>query len=60
LAIALRELDSVFVYDNSHSAATPEVILSTHNGRLDYVAAALPAWLIQVLQGTEYDLRSPE
>ena len=58
LAPALRELDRVSVYDNSQFSSVPEVILTTRNGRLDYIAATLPIWLIQALQGTEYDIRS--
>jgi len=58
LTTAFRELDRVFVYDNSQPAGLPEVIFSTRQGRPDYVPATPPAWLILVLQGTEFDLRS--
>jgi predicted ABC-type ATPase len=58
LTTAFRELDRVSIYDNSHFSAVPKIIFSTRQGRPDYVAATPPAWLIQVLQGTEFDLRS--
>jgi predicted ABC-type ATPase len=51
---ALRELDSVALYDNSRFDARPTRIMETFEGRIVSLAEDTPPWLAEALSGTEF------
>jgi predicted ABC-type ATPase len=53
---ALREIDTVLVYDNSVMNVRPRVVLQTHHGRITFIADHVPTWLKNALKGTEFEL----
>lgn len=48
LAIALAEIDSVQVYDNSRIGREPELVMETERGEVTYLAEKTPGWLEKV------------
>ena len=53
---ALREFDHVRAYDNTAVGQAPRLVLETEHGEIRYASSEPPAWLVEALQGTEYDL----
>jgi predicted ABC-type ATPase len=53
---ALRELDSVSVFDNSQFGQAPLLVLEVRNGRPMTLTDEPPRWLELALLGTEYEL----
>jgi predicted ABC-type ATPase len=46
---AIREIDFVYVYDNSGWGVTPKVLLQAGNGEVVYLAEQIPDWLARTL-----------
>jgi predicted ABC-type ATPase len=53
---ALRELDSVSLFDNSRFGVPPLLVLEVRNGRPVTLVDEPPKWLARALLGTEYEL----
>ncbi len=53
---AILEFDHVRAYDNTAVGQTPRLVLEAERGKIRYASSNPPAWLIEALQGTEYDL----
>jgi len=49
LTRAIREMDLVYVYDNSQWGIIPEVLLQAESGEVVYLAEDIPDWLARVL-----------
>lgn len=49
LARAIREMDLVYVYDNSRWGIMPEVLLQAEGGEVVYLSEDIPEWLARVL-----------
>ena len=49
LARAIRQMDSISVYDNSEYDTVPQVLLQAEGGHVVYIAARCPKWLEQAL-----------
>ena len=49
LTRAIREMDLVYVYDNSQWGIIPEVLLQAESGEVVYLAEDIPDWLTRVL-----------
>ena len=47
---AIREMDLVYVYDNSQWGTTPRDLLQAENGEIVYLAENTPDWLKEVLR----------
>jgi len=56
LAVALAEIDSVQVYDNSRPSREPELVMETESGCVTYLAEKTPEWLDKALWGTDYEI----
>ena len=52
---AIREMDFVYVYDNSRWGLTPLVLLQAEKGEIQYQAQELPPWLVKVLRNSRID-----
>jgi predicted ABC-type ATPase len=46
---AIREMDFIYVYDNSRWGVKPLVLLQAEQGEIRYQAEQMPAWLARVL-----------
>jgi len=46
---AIREMDFIQVYDNSHWGTTPTVLLQAEKGNIIYRSEQIPVWLAGVL-----------
>jgi predicted ABC-type ATPase len=53
LGRAIREMDSISVYDNSRWGTTPAVILQAEKGETVYRAERIPTWLANALMEHE-------
>ena len=49
LGRAVREMDFIHVYDNSHWGTAPTVMLQAVQGEVVYRADQMPAWLTAAL-----------
>jgi predicted ABC-type ATPase len=47
---AIREMDFIYVYDNSRWGLTPATLLQAEKGEIRYRADVTPAWLARVLE----------
>jgi predicted ABC-type ATPase len=47
---AIREMDFIYVYDNSRWGVKPLVLLQAEQGEIRYQAEQMPAWLARVLE----------
>jgi predicted ABC-type ATPase len=50
LARAIREMDVLYVYDNSQWGLTPLVLLQAERGEIQYRAQRIPSWLATALK----------
>ena len=50
LARAIREMDFIYVYDNSRWGQTPLILLQAAKGEIQYQADNVPSWLEKVIQ----------
>jgi predicted ABC-type ATPase len=50
LARAIREMDFIYVYDNSRWGVAPLVLLQAEKGEIRYQAEQIPTWLAVVLK----------
>jgi predicted ABC-type ATPase len=53
---AIREVDSLNVYDNSTPAGPPQLVLSAQAGAITFRASPCPDWLEQAMYRTEYEV----
>lgn len=53
LGRAIREMDFIRVYDNSHFGTAPAVMLEAEKGEIIYRAERIPAWLTGLLAAFE-------
>lgn len=49
-------IDDLIVFDNSAEEETPMVRLKVHQGRVAHVSDSFPAWLLDALSWTEFDI----
>jgi predicted ABC-type ATPase len=47
---AIREMDYIYVYDNSRWGRTPVVLLQAEKGEIQFQAENIPSWLANVIQ----------
>jgi predicted ABC-type ATPase len=47
---AIREMDFIYVYDNSRWGLTPIVLVQAEKGEILYQARRIPVWLIEALK----------
>ena len=47
---AIREMDFVYVYDNSQWGVTPSVLLQAKNGEIGYFAENISDWLTRAVR----------
>lgn len=47
---AIRETDSIRVYDNSRPGLAPKFVLEASSGRLEFLANPMPDWLENTLR----------
>ena len=47
---AIREMDFVYVYDNSRWGVTPTVLLQSEKAEIVYLADDIPTWLEAALE----------
>jgi predicted ABC-type ATPase len=47
---ALREMDFIYVYDNSRWGQTPLVLLQAASGEIQFRAESIPSWLANVMR----------
>ena len=46
----IREMDYIYVYDNSRWGQTPLVLLQAEKGEIQFQAENIPSWLANVIQ----------
>lgn len=53
---AVREFDEVVAYDNTGIGQRPLLVFRSEHGEVRYISPQPSRWLMETLQGTEYDL----
>jgi predicted ABC-type ATPase len=59
LDFAQSGIEVVRIYDNSELRGQVRRVLSYRRGRRNYVAAAIPAWLMELLKGKGFEINDP-
>ncbi len=53
---AIREFDSVEVFDNSKRFHTPNLVIQSRKGKIKLIDKNIPTWLVKSLKSTEFEI----